>query len=88
MIDKMEKKPHFSPILKWKHPFIWQLFWCDGKLPFDDYELYYVFKTLMQYLLDRLGRYLLTKGGNCATNSAYTHIVVVSPLQPPSHTTW
>ena len=87
MIDKIEKNPHFSPILKWKHPFIWQLFWCDGKLPFDDYELYYVFKTLMQYLLDRLGRYLLTKGGNCATNSAYTHIVVVSPLQPPSHTT-
>ena len=36
----MEKTPHFSPILKWKHPSIWQLFWCDGKLPFDDYELY------------------------------------------------
>ena len=40
MIDKMEKNPHFSPILKWKHPSIWQLFWCDGKLPFDDYEEY------------------------------------------------
>ena len=21
-------------------PSIWQLFWCDGKLPFDDYYLY------------------------------------------------
>ena len=40
MIDKIEKNPHFSPILKWKHPSIWQLFWCDRKLPFDDYELY------------------------------------------------
>ena len=42
MIDKIEKNPHFSPILKWKHPSIWQLFWCDRKLPFDDYELYIV----------------------------------------------
>ena len=42
MIDKMGKNPNFSPILKWKHTSIWQLFWCDGKLPFDDYELYYI----------------------------------------------
>ena len=47
MIDKMEKNPHFSPILKWKHPSIWQLFWCDRELPFDDYDLYeYVLNLL------------------------------------------
>ena len=38
-IDKVGKN-FFYHILKWKHPSIWQLFWCDGKLPFDDYELY------------------------------------------------
>ena len=34
------EKKFFYHILKWKHPSIWQLFWCDGKLPFDDYDLY------------------------------------------------
>ena len=26
----------------WKHPYIWQQFSCDGKLPFDDYVLFYL----------------------------------------------
>ena len=43
-IDKV-KKNLFYHILKWKHPSIWQVFWCDGKLPFDDYD----FLPFLQY---------------------------------------
>ena len=61
MIDKMKKTPHFSPILKWKHPSIWQLFWCDRKLPFDDYELYLVYMVVEKEGLIDQSKGLLTR---------------------------